>query len=92
MRGLKVDRNVAVIAAGHALSRTCGAASTNSGCKHLPSHGWPTHSTSSPWRSDHQLRHGKTPLGVRLQAMQQRLPNHALPRLAAVFLSFEIDG
>jgi len=49
MRGLKVDRNASVIAAGHALVQNLRRGHYELGNEALPSTDWPSRSMSLPW-------------------------------------------
>jgi transposase-like protein len=52
MRGLKQDRSARVIIGGHASSRTFDGAITSCPLRSWRAGGWPSRSTSWPWRSE----------------------------------------
>jgi hypothetical protein len=93
MRGRKQDRSARVIVGGLPLSRTFEGAITSWPLRSWGAGGWPSRSTSWPWRSEPRWRsrlHLPWP-----GSMQQRLPlsgSQALPILAALRRQLAVGG
>ena len=76
MRGLKQDRSAKVVIAGHALSRTCGVATTSWRSRNRPRR-VAVHSTSWPWRPDARPRRGLSTPRTKQMQHRRRWPSMA---------------